>query len=402
MGTLRSEGKKVRELRDWQKTIFQVLEFLIFLSFVWLTQKIFHFDVKIAMYISMALVFLWSARYGLLIFISCLLIFEVSVLIAKGIVIEGELKIFTIAVGVTLGTIGETFNRQIKDLRNEIEKAELEKNELIQGIDRMKAIITQLQSRIYFEGEGLIVLLERLKELEILDFDEMLTRAVEVVAQFFELDSLNLYRYEEKQFLRFVAGVGSKKLPNALEVSRSKVIEDALENGYSTLPRVLFKKEITSFEPFFAVTIGEGDNLFGVLVVEDVSFDKFSEVLVRYVKAVADWMYANAKIILEQDKIMQLKHKKDDGTWDEVYYLKKREVLEKRKRRFNIPYEEICLKYKAEVHDEIVRKFRKSDVLFAERENGFVVLKALLPVCDQKGKERLLERLARIHDFETC
>ncbi|WP_448523770.1 hypothetical protein [Pseudothermotoga sp.] len=402
MRTLRSEQKKAKELRDWQKTILQVLEFLIFLSFVWLIQRGFHFDVKIAMYISMALVLLWSARYGLLIFISCLLIFEVSALIVKEIVIEGELRIFTIAVGVTLGIIGETFNRQIRELRNEIEKAELEKNELIQGIDRMKAIIAQLQSRVYFEGEGLIVLLERLKELEILDFDEMLTRSVEVVAQFFELESLSLYRCENKGFLRYVAGIGPKKLPNALEVSRCKVIEDAMEKGYSTLPNVLLTKEISSFEPFFAIVMGEASNPFGVLVVEDVSYEKFSEVLVRYIKAVADWMCANAKIILEQDKIMQLKHKKDDGTWDEVYYLKKREILEQRKRRFNILYEEICLKYKAEVHDEIVRKFRKSDVLFAERENGFVVLKALLPVCDQKGKERLLERLARIHDFETC
>ena len=402
MRTLRTERKKVRELRDWQKMIFQVVEFLIFLGSVWLAQKGFHFDVKIAVYISIALVFLWSARYGLLIFISCLLIFEVFPLIAKEIVIESELRIFTIAVGAMVGIIGETFNRQIRDLRNEIKKIELEKNDLIQGIERMKVTITQLQSRIYFEGEGLIVLLERLRELEILDFDEMLTRAVEVIAQFFELDSLNLYRYEEKRFLRFVAGVGAKKLPNALEVSHSKVIEDAFENGYSTLPRVLLKKEITSYEPFFAVKIGEGDNLFGVLVVEDVSFDKFSEVLVRYIKAVADWMYANAKIILEQEKIAEMKHRKEDGTWDEAYYFKKREVLQKRKDRFGIPFEEICLKYSSELHNEVIGKFRKTDVLFAERQDGFVVLRVLLPVCDRNGKARVLERLVKISGLEVC
>lgn len=382
--------------------IFQVVEFLIFLGSVWLAQKGFHFDVKIAVYISIALVFLWSARYGLLIFISCLLIFEVFPLIAKEIVIESELRIFTIAVGAMVGIIGETFNRQIRDLRNEIKKVELEKNDLIQGIERMKVTITQLQSRIYFEGEGLIVLLERLRELEILDFDEMLTRAVEVIAQFFELDSLNLYRYEEKRFLRFVAGVGAKKLPNALEVSHSKVIEDALENGYSTLPRVLLKKEITSYEPFFAIVMGEGSNPFGVLVVEDVPYEKFSEVLVRYIKAVADWMYANAKIIFEQEKIARMRHKKDDGTWDEAYYIKKREVLQKRKDRFGIPFEEICLKYSPELHNEVIGKFRKTDVLFAERRDGFVVLRVLLPVCDRNGKARVLERLVKISGLEVC
>lgn len=402
MKMLRSERKKIREQRDWQKVIFQIVEFLIFLSAVWLVQKGFRFDMKIVVYVSVALVLLWSARYGLLIFISCALILEAFPLIAKEIVIESELRIFTIAMGATLGIIGESFNRQIKNLWNEIKKLELEKNDLIEGIDEMKAIITQLQSRIYFEGEGLIVLLERLRELEILDFDEMLTRAVEVVAHFFELESLSLYRSEEKRFLRFVAGIGPKKLPNALEVSQSKVIEDALENGYSTLPRVLLKKEITSFEPFFAVRIGEGDTLFGVLVVEDISFDKFSEVLVRYIKAVADWMYANAKIILEQEKIAQMKHRKDDGTWDEAYYFKKREVLQKRKDRFGIPFEEICLKYSPELHNEVIGRFRKTDVLFAERQADFVVLRVLLPVCDHDGKVRVLGRLEKIHGLEVC
>ncbi|WP_249741763.1 hypothetical protein [Fervidobacterium pennivorans] len=310
-------------------------------------------------------------------------------------------SIFTIVVGLIIGVVGEMLNKKIRDLQNDKKRLELENQKLLSAIGDMRVVISQLQMRIYFEGEGLIVLLERLRELEILDVDEMLTRAVEIIAEFFELENLHLYRCEGN-FMRYVAGIGQKRLPNSLDTTKSRVIYDALQNGYSTLPKVIMKADITSFEPWFAVVIGEKSNAFGVFVVEDVSPEKFSETLVKYISAVAGWLYANVRTILQEEKALEEVYKKPDGTWDENYYIKKKKVFEKRKERFGIPYEELCITYKSEYHNSIVNTFRKSDVLVAYPTNGKIVLRALLAVCDAQGKAKILERLINKYEIEVC
>ncbi|WP_448376363.1 hypothetical protein [Fervidobacterium sp.] len=300
-----------------------------------------------------------------------------------------------------IGVIGEMLNKRIKDLENEKKKLEIENQKLLNAVNDMKMLLSQLQLRIYFEGEGLIVLLERLRELEILDVDEIFTRSVEIIAQFFELETLHLYRCEGI-FLRYVAGIGSKKLPNAFEIIKSKVIEDALKNGYSTLPKIILRSDINEYEPWFAVTIGEKNNAFGVLVVEEISTEKFSETLIKYINAVAGCLYANTRTALEQERALETIYKKSDGTWDEIYYLKKKDVFEKRREKFGIPYEELCISYKPEMHETIVNTFRKSDVLTVINQGNRIILKALLPVCDSQGKAKVIERLASKYDIKTC
>ena len=77
----------------------------------------------------------------------------------------------------------------------------LDQEKLNENIGTLRTIISQLQMRVYSEGEGLIVLLERLRELETLDVDEMITRAVDIIADFFELENLQFYRLEGRFLL---------------------------------------------------------------------------------------------------------------------------------------------------------------------------------------------------------
>ena len=384
-----------------------IVEFIISFAIVTIMYFTFSLRPEIIAAMLIALVFIWSARYGLVVFVTSVSIFEITLLVIiknlpnEAMINANTLSIFTIIVGLIVGIIGEILNKKIKDLNNEKKKLELENQRLLEAVNEMKVVLSQLQLRIYFEGEGLIVLLERLRELEILDVDEIFTRAVEIIAQFFELETLHLYHLEGN-FLRYVAGIGNKKLPNAFEISKSKVIEDALQNGYSTLPKIILKSDIDAFEPWFAVAIGERGSAFGVFVVEEVSQEKFSETLVKYINAVSGWLYANTRTVLEQERAFESIYKKEDGTWDEVYYLKKKDVFEKRKEKFGIPYEEMCVSYKPEFHESIVRTFRKSDVLTAIYSEDKIILKVLLPVCDAQGKRTVIERLASKYEIEEC
>ena len=387
--------------------LFQLLELIISFAIVITLHLTSVISSSVTIVFLVAFIFIWSARYGLLPFLVSISIFQLLLLtLFKQVQNIGGLSIntvsiFTIVVGLIIGVIGEMLNKKIKDLQNDKKRLELENRKLLSAIGDMRVVISQLQMRIYFEGEGLIVLLERLRELEILDVDEMLTRAVEIIAEFFELENLHLYRCEGN-FMRYVAGIGQKRLPNSLDATKSSVIYDALQNGYSTLPKVILKADITSFEPWFAVVIGEKSNAFGVFVVEDVSPEKFSETLVKYISAVAGWLYANVRTILQEEKALEEVYKKPDGTWDENYYIKKKKVFEKRKERFGIPYEELCITYKSEYHNSIVNTFRKSDVLVAYPTNGKIVLRALLAVCDAQGKAKILERLINKYEIEVC
>lgn len=387
--------------------LFQLLELIISFAIVITLHLTSVISSSVTIVFLVAFIFIWSARYGLLPFLVSISIFQLLLLtLFKQVRNIGGLSIntvsiFTIVVGLIIGVIGEMLNKKIRDLQNDKKRLELENRKLLSAIGDMRVVISQLQMRIYFEGEGLIVLLERLRELEILDVDEMLTRAVEIIAEFFELENLHLYRCEGN-FMRYVAGIGQKRLPNSLDATKSSVIYDALQNGYSTLPKVILKADITSFEPWFAVVIGEKSNAFGVFVVEDVSPEKFSETLVKYISAVAGWLYANVRTILQEEKALEEVYKKPDGTWDENYYIKKKKVFEKRKERFGIPYEELCITYKSEYHNSIVNTFRKSDVLVAYPTNGKIVLRALLAVCDAQGKAKILERLINKYEIEVC
>lgn len=349
--------------------------------------------------------FIWSARYGLLSFLFSIIFFEIAFIThyaSKELEFDPWiLSSYAIVVGLILGIVGEILNKKIRTLENDKKKLEFENKDLLENVNKLQSIINQLQLRIFFEGEGMITLLERLKELEVFDLDEILTRSVEIIADFFQLPNLQLYRVD-KNFLRFVAGVGERKLQNSFSVDASKVISKAIEKGYGTLPEVILESEFSSFEPWFCVAIGRKDDLAGVLVVEDIPPENFSETLVQYINAVASWLHANIKLIAEQEALLAERFKEPDGTWKEEYYLRKKAVFEKRKERFGIEFKELCLKYKLEYHELIIKEFRNSDILHSKRNGEFVTTKVLLPVCDEVGKQKVLERLAQKYEISVC
>ncbi|MFN6991365.1 MAG: hypothetical protein ACK4MM_01450 [Fervidobacterium sp.] len=402
-------------LNERLKTELKQTRHLIELSALFILFAILeHYSIlspSLTIFILSSALFIWSARYGLVSFLLSLSLFELILILyiskklelVRVVSISTEIvSLYTITIGLFLGIIGELLNKKIYTLENEQKKLELQREELLNDIEKLNSIISQLQMRVYFEGEGLIVLLERLKELEILDLDEMLTRAVEVIANFFELDNLNFYR-ADKNFLRFVAGTGKRKLPNSFEISKSKVISKAVEKGYATFPEIIFESEVNSFEPWFAICVGRGEDLSGIFVVEEIDVDTISETLVQYLNAVVSWLHSSIKIIQEQQELFVQRYKEPDGTWKEEYYESRKSILEKRKELFGIPYEEICLIYKKELHKTVLSEFRTSDIASSKIFNGdYMITKVLLPVCDPEGKKRILMRIKEKLDVSEC
>ncbi len=382
------------------------IEYVGVIFFIYVLFLIRFFDVNVFVSLLIGLVFIWSARHGLLAFIISMLSFEMIFLYilkkAQNLIFPANAaSVYVIVFGLFIGIIGEILNKRFITTENERKKLEMERKKLVEHIEMLKSVISQLELRIYFEGQGMIDLLERLQELEILDLDEMLTRAVTIIAEFFELENLELYSVD-KYFLRYVAGIGKKNLPNSFEAKNSKVISKALEKGYASLPEILLEMEIESFEPWFAISVGRGDDAFGVFVVEDINPTKFSQTLILYMQSIASWLNANIKVVKEETKLLEERFKNADGTWNEEYYIKKKSVLDKRKEKFGIPYEELCLTYDKTIHDSIIKEFRTSDIATAKEIGNRVQLKVLLSVCDEIGKEKIIERLVGKYEIQIC
>ena len=380
---------------EYKRDLMRALELLLAFLLLW-SVSYFNLPGKFLTIIGMVIVFTWSARYGLLIYLVGIIVFEVFIFsLTKRINIDFQTDVissFTIISGLVIAIIGEMLNKRIRVLENENKRLMLDQEKLNENIGTLRTIISQLQMRVYSEGEGLIVLLEKLRELETLDVDEMITRAVDIIASFFDLENLQFYRLEGR-FLRFITGIGHKNLPNSFKLDDSKVIERAIIDGHATLTEIALKEELEKFEPWFAVSIGKREDTFGILEVENIDPEKYSEVLIRYIESIAGFLNANIKIVMEQESLMRQKYLKEDGTWEEEYYIQKKNVFEKRKLKFGIPYQELTIRYNKAIDNDVVSEFRKSDVIVKHELGNSVMLKVLLPVCDESGKMKLIERL---------
>ncbi|ODN30620.1 hypothetical protein A4H02_04755 [Fervidobacterium thailandense] len=390
------------------KNLRYVLEYVIFVFVILLLTWIGRLPANYSVLLLILGLFLWAVRYGLALYVFGLIVTEIILLTRSfNSIFEYRFSFESISLilvigGLPLGIVGEIFRKRIKTLENEKSRLQSDLERLYEDSLTLKSVVEQLQMRIYFEGEGLIVLLERLKELEVFDVDEIITRAIEMIAEFFGLSNLHFYKME-RDFLRYVAGIGKKILPNAFELSKSKVIEMATRRGSCTITDVLMEGTLTeTYEPWFAVSVGERERVFGVLVSEEIEPTKFSQVLVRYIHSIASWLYANIRVVAEQEKFMEERFKNIDGTWKEEYYEYKKRIMEKRLERFGVPYREVCLEYNATLHESILGELRKSDVACAIRFGDKVRLKVLLAVCDDSGKERFLERLKRKYEIRVC
>ena len=293
--------------------------------------------------------------------------------------------------GALFGMVGETHKRKILRLTYEIEEKDGKISEQENTINEMQRTLEMLKENLFLEGNGLSLIFQRLRELEVSDAEEMLSRFVEVLSDIFEVKSLSIYK-EKKGFLRFVVGKGKRHLPNSLKPEDSLVIREAYKKGIGLIYDVLLSEEIKEYEPWVAVLIGEPGNNEGIIVIEDV--DKLSRPFADYMYAIAQWFHANfenAKLITSQSAF---KHKLTDGTWDEFYYKKMKNIYEERMKKFGIPYAELCLEVNEKIIIGLIQEFRSDDFsTIVKREDGKVTLKVLLSVCDDKNKELISNRL---------
>ena len=296
-----------------------------------------------------------------------------------------------VVFGSLLGIVGESHKRKILKLEREKEEKEEKILDLKNTVGKMKQTLENLRENLFLEGNGLSLVFQRLRELEISDVEEMFSRFVEIISEVFDVKSISIYR-ENNGYLRFFVGKGRRYLPNSLKLEDSLVIRNAFKNGIALISDVLLSNEIEEYEPWITVLIGEAENNDGVIVVEDV--DKLSRQFAEHLRAVAQWFHANIENAKAIDSQFASQHKMPDGTWDEDFFDKMKKDYAEREKRFGIPYSILCFEVSNEVFKSVVREFRKDDfVTVLRRENGKVTLKVLLSVCDEKNKELIANRL---------
>lgn len=343
-------------------------------------------------------IFLASAWWGLGAFLLSITEFMVAMLFSLYFQ-KMPLDLFTFSsslviaalFGSLLGLIGENFRRKIQKLIHEIDEKNSKVFEQKGTIEEMQQTLNSLKEDIFLEGNGLSLIFQRLRELEIFDTEEMLSNFVEIIADVFDVKSLSIYK-KRGSFLRFVVGKGRRHLPNSLKIEDSLVIKKAFESGKATINEVLLSGEIKEYEPWMAVLIGEPKNNYGVVVIEDI--DKLSQPFNQYMYSIAQWLHDN----IENTKMVTfesiLRHKMPDGTWDKIYYERVRKNYEERMEKFGIPYSEMCLSVDENILKNISQEFRSDDVVTVlKKEKEKALLKVLLSVCDDKNKELISNRL---------
>jgi len=136
---------------EYKRDLMRALELLLAFLLLW-SVSYFNLPGKFLTIIGMVIVFTWSARYGLLIYLVGIIVFEVFIFsLTKRINIDFQTDVissFTIISGLVIAIIGEMLNKRIRVLENENKRLMLDQEKLNENIGTLRNIISQLQMRV--------------------------------------------------------------------------------------------------------------------------------------------------------------------------------------------------------------------------------------------------------------
>lgn len=348
--------------------------------------------------------FFYSIRGGVVGFLTSILSF-ITVSMFSSFLQKNNLSTsFLIGSAIVIGLatlfrlIFEVQKHRIEELKFDLKEKEENIKMLEMNVEDLKSSIESLKKTLIYEGEGLSALFLRLRDLPFEDPEILFYEFLRIISEFLGIDKISIYKYKNG-FFRFVAGLGLPTLGFTFRKEDSVVVKKALEKGYSKITDVILENEIQKSEPWLATLIGSKDDLYGVLIVEEITPEKLSATYEKYLWSLSGWLYGVMKRFDRFEKIEKERHLVGYKLFDSEYYEEIKEDFKKSFEEFGIPFSEICVCVYKDLLNEFLDNFREEDVAKKLNESeDKVCLSVLLSTCDQNGKIAILERLKKKYD----
>jgi len=380
--------------------LLSLLEVIAVFFLIFFLDYRFHLEGYRAMIFSLYWVFLmfYAVRSDLVIFFTALIsysiIFIVNTKVQHFVLDKATLmsNVIVTATAAIVALINESKVHTIEKLKISNLEKDKEIEKLNEKVESQKIIIKELKDRLFFEGEGISYLFAKLRDLPIEDPREMLQRFIEIISEFFGIPKLSIYRFNNG-FYRFISGKGQPILGYTFKDEDSKVVQKAMEEGFSKITDVIAEVG-ESIEPWLAVRIGEKEKKFGVLIIEEIDPAKLNISYGRYLSSISAWIYGILDRLEGYNEELRKKHMLPDGSYDKEYFEETERKFKELYEKYRIPYSIICICVKKGREKEFMKSLRRDDVPnLVKSEEDFVCYRTLLSTCNEQGKKAVINRL---------
>ncbi|MCD6268106.1 MAG: hypothetical protein J7J14_06835 [Thermotogaceae bacterium] len=383
-----------------KRRLLSLLEVIAVFFLIFFLDYRFHLEGYRAMIFSLYWVFLmfYAVRSDLVIFFTALIsysiIFIVNTKVQHFVLDKATLmsNVIVTATAAIVALINESKVHTIEKLKISNLEKDKEIEKLNEKVESQKIIIKELKDRLFFEGEGISYLFAKLRDLPIEDPREMLQRFIEIISEFFGIPKLSIYRFNNG-FYRFISGKGQPILGYTFKDEDSKVVQKAMEEGFSKITDVIAEVG-ESVEPWLAVRIGEKEKKFGVLIIEEIDPAKLNISYGRYLSSISAWIYGILDRLEGYNEELRKKHMLPDGSYDKEYFEETERKFKELYEKYRIPYSIICICVKKGREKEFMKSLRRDDVPnLVKSEEDFVCYRTLLSTCNEQGKKAVINRL---------
>lgn len=307
-----------------------------------------------------------------------------------------KIPLFIFSLGFIIGFFRDMYIQKIESQEEKISMLGQKMDSLEDEIRKYKNLTSDLEKKLILEKKGVSLLVERLKEIDYGNSEDIFNEAIELIFDFIEAKTVSIYTLSENDFLRMKVRKGQQFLPNSFDLNKSVVISMAKKFG-SANANVLYLTETDynpEFEPAMAVAISSENEILGFVIVEIIDPEKINKNTETYLKVLSDWL---STLLLATQNLVGSSNERVLQSSERFDSIMK--YIDERRQRFSIPYSIITAKIKGDIQIKQLNKaIRNTDFIFYDDSKK--ELKILLTVCPKRGLERILESIRKIKGLE--
>lgn len=304
-----------------------------------------------------------------------------------------KIPLFILSLGFLIAFFRDSYVQTINEQEEKIKILSKKIETLEDTIRKYENLTNDLQNKLLLENKGVSIFVDKLKDIEYNNPEDIFNEAVELIYDFIEAKTVSIYTLSNNDFLRLKVRKGPQILPNSFPLEKSKVLSTAKDLGFASAS-ILYLSNVDidfSFEPAMASKIEHMGKILGVIVIENIDPEKINKNTETYLKILSDWLSNMLYVSSELEKQII---KNDLEKFNFIF-----EKIEERFERFKIPYSFIKAKIKENSNIENIKRFiRETDFVFFDEKNS--ELKIVLTSCNSKGLKRVLDKLKDFKQIE--
>ncbi|MBB6062192.1 hypothetical protein HNP65_000614 [Thermosipho japonicus] len=304
-----------------------------------------------------------------------------------------KIPLFVLSLGFLIAFFRDSYIQTINEQEEKIKILSKKIETLEDTIRKYENLTNDLQNKLLLENKGVSIFVDKLKDIEYNNPEDIFNEAVELIYDFIEAKTVSIYTLSNNDFLRLKVRKGPQILPNSFPLEKSKVLSTAKDLGFASAS-ILYLSNIDidfSFEPAMASKIEHMGKILGFIVIENIDPEKINKNTETYLKILSDWL---SNMLYVSSELENQIIKNDIEKFNFIF-----EKIEERFERFKIPYSFIKAKVKEISNIENIKKFiRETDFVFFDEKNS--ELKIVLTSCNSIGLKRVLDKLKDFKQIE--